>query len=222
MDIVEKFALLLVGWLLGLLTTYAQKRFRVRGLKKALEKEIADASGWLKLTKLHLEQMLQLCAVGEVAAQGPVKIPVHIYVSNFAEATLKLDQGERGSFNAIYTRNDLINEKNVELMELNRICAENKTRMRELAGALELYYRNVWTALHLIQFHLRNRKSLNKAFHNDPELGQEYYHVMNQQIDDRLMKLANEARALGPEKLVQRHSAGGRALESQQAPNQSN
>jgi len=212
LDLIEKAGLLVVGWFLGLLTTAAQKRRRVSTLKKALEAEIADAKRWLLLTKLHLEQMLQLCAVGEIASQGPVKIPVPIFATNFAEATLKLNEGERGSFNAIYTRIGLVNEHHDKLMELNRIVADDVTRMGELAGELELYYTNVWTAIHLIEFHLRNGKNLNKVFNSDPELGLEYYQRIQKQIGDRLMGLANEARDLGPDKLRQRHASGGTAL----------
>src|ERR1051325_7832627 len=117
--------------------------------------------------------MIQLLVVGNLASRGPVKIPVHIYQNNFAEVTLKLNKAERGSFHAIYTRIDKVNEDYGELMGLVRICADDKSRMHDLAGALDLYYRNVCTALHLIAFHLENRKHLSKVFFDAPELGED-------------------------------------------------
>ena len=131
---VEKLALLIIGWVLGLATTAAQKKFRSRSLKKALEHEISDVLGWLQNSKLHLEMMIQLLVVGESASRGPVKIPVHIYQSNFAEVTLKLNKAERGSFHAIYTRIDDLNEKYDELMALVRTCVEDAGERRRLAG----------------------------------------------------------------------------------------
>jgi hypothetical protein len=189
-ELVEKFGILLLGWLLGLATTLVQKKSRIRTLKTALEKEIADARKWLLNSKRHLEYMIQLCVIGEISNHGPVKIPVHIYKSNFAEATLKLNEGERGSFHAIYTRIDQLNDKYDELMELNKACGDDNTKMRQLAGALELYYCNVWTTLHLIDFHLRNRKALNRVFHNAPELGEERAKEMYDEMNARLMQLA--------------------------------
>lgn len=204
MELIEKVGLLVLGWLLGLMTTTAQKKYRARVLKKALEKEIADAKRWLKRNQLTLEDMIKLVVVGKVATYGPVVTPMPIYKANYAEATLKLNEGERVSFSAIYTQIDMLNNKYDELTKLSIECTKDPGKMRDYAGKLELCYSNIWRTLHMIDFHLKNKKRLNHDLTTNGELGEEASIRMEEQVNQRLMDLANEARALGPSKVFEK------------------
>ncbi len=190
-----------LGWILSEATGWVKSKRRARMLRRALEQEIDDARGALKRVQLEVEKSLQLSILGYLSTTGPVKVPIHIYNTHFAEASLKLSQSERISFNAIYyiieTINGLMDQLQRRLLAAGKEPTQEKRF--EVGQTLELMYFNTRHVLFNINYHLKNKKNLDMY-----DISKDAAQKLDESIRSDILKLIADAKELGIEGLRER------------------
>jgi hypothetical protein len=175
-------------------------------LRKALRKEIEEASPWLARNLLTLECMVQLSCVDALANHCPAPIPVQVHAEHYPDIVLKLSSEEKVHVNAIYNTLYGLNKNTETIIELIPQGLEDDDKLRELTRVLDSAYRNSRKALLLIDLYVRNVKKL-KALEASAAADNPL-HRLEEDSDQTLMKLLAEAKLIGEDAIRKKHNDG--------------
>ena len=175
-------------------------------LRKALRKEIEEASPWLRRNLLTLECMIQLACVDALANHCPVPIPVQVHAEHYPDIVLKLTSEEKVHVNAIYNTLYGLNKNTETFSELIPQGLEDDNKFKELTRTLDGAYRNSRKALALIDLYIsniKNLKALEATIAADNPL-----QLLERDSDQKLMQLLAEAKLIGEDAIRQKHNDG--------------
>ncbi|HXP67885.1 MAG TPA: hypothetical protein VOA88_01260 [Candidatus Dormibacteraeota bacterium] len=180
--------------------------YRERKLRKALRKEIEEASPWLRRNLITFKCMIQLSCVHALANNGPVPIPVLVHAEHYPDIVLKLSTEEKALVTGIYNILYRLNKNAETILELNPQCLEDEDKLQQLRSILDTAYRNTRKALLLIDLYgqnVRNLKALEADLTaNDPT------HKIEEENDQELLKLAGEAQLIGEKAIRKKYHDG--------------
>jgi hypothetical protein len=203
----------LIGLVVSLVTIlvtrgwdFGKTLYRERKVLKALRKEIEEASPWLGRNLLTLECMIQLSCVDALANHCPVPIPVQVHAEHYPDIVLKLSSEDKIHVNAIYNTLYGLNKNTETIIGLIPQGLEDDDKLRELTRALDSAYRNSRKALLLIDLYIKNVKNpkaleANIAADNP-------FHRLEEDSDQKLMKLLAEAKMIGEDAIRKKHNDG--------------
>lgn len=121
--------------------------YRERKIRKALRKEIEEASPWLRRNILTFECMIQLSCVNALSNHGPAPVPVLVHAEHYPDIVLKLSTEEKALVNAIYNILYRLNKSAETISELNPQCLADEGRLQHLRLILDTAYRESRRAL---------------------------------------------------------------------------
>ena len=160
----------ILGWILGEGTHWLREVFRRRRLRKALLVELEDLGSWLDRARRENETALRATANLKLPASLSLAIPTHVYDKYFAEISPWLSRSERFSYASIFGLVREINGRYAQAGEWISESTEDNFRIREVHRALVSAYENTETARWQVQYHLRNKRSLDIRKVQDSEV----------------------------------------------------
>jgi hypothetical protein len=163
-SVVEKIALVLLGWFLGWGAELIREYRNLRKLKKALLEELKDLQVRLREAEIGYAGELQLYSNGIVNTAVATDIQHPIYTHNYKDVCSKLNRDQRRSYEYIHAQIDAFNEliDREQEMITEYYAKPSNTRLENWGRIITSQFENVATIRWHINRHLvePNRPSL--------------------------------------------------------------